>query len=196
MKSIPQSTGKEPSGVYGIIHTATSSIYIGSATNIVTRWERHRSQLKLNKHGNFYLQRVWNKYGAQAFTWVILEEVIDRAQLFPCEQKWIDYYESANPDKGFNLCPIAGKRTGWKAPHHKPRKKETKHRPPRQDMAKLTNDEVCVIKARLARGDATNIIAREYNVTPGTIFAIKRGKTWSHITDFTPLSGQVIRRVS
>jgi len=175
---------------------------------IAKRWQRHLFVLKNGIHENRYLQRAWNKYGAEAFKWIILEEVTDPTELVPTEQKWIDYYQAAHPDKGFNInasaySPLGNKRTpeqrkqqsirqkGRKCPWAKMNiKKALEHA---NHPRKLTIDKVCIIKARLARGDSPSIIASEFNVNTSTIRSIKKGKTWRYVTDFTPLSGEPVR---
>lgn len=59
-------------GIYIITNHITNKCYIGSAVNISRRWRQHRSDLKLQKHDNSYLQRVYNKYGKNCFTFDIL----------------------------------------------------------------------------------------------------------------------------
>jgi len=51
----------------------------------------------------------------------------------------------------------------------------------RYHAAKLTPDDVRVIRQRLAGGHRTSDIARDFGVTPGTIFQIRTGKTWGHV---------------
>jgi len=63
------------SGIYSILHNASGKIYIGSSINIKQRWNAHRSALNRGKHSNPHLQNAWSKYGKDAFTFSILEEV-------------------------------------------------------------------------------------------------------------------------
>ena len=55
-------------GIYKITNAVDGKFYIGSSCNITKRLCFHRSQLIRDKHFNRHLQRAWNKYGAQAFT--------------------------------------------------------------------------------------------------------------------------------
>ena len=48
-------------------------------------------------------------------------------------------------------------------------------------LAKLTEDGVRSIKSRLAAGDTSASIARDYGVTPSTIGSIKLGRCWVHV---------------
>ena len=88
-------------GIYKIENTHTHKVYIGQSTNIESRWEHHLTALKHNKHRNAHLQNAWNKYGAECFTFSILEECsIDR--LTEREQYYIDLYGGLNSNKNYN----------------------------------------------------------------------------------------------
>jgi len=52
----------------------------------------HRYKLRRNESWPKVLQRAWNEYGEQAFQFLILEPVPDRAQLLIREQAWADKY--------------------------------------------------------------------------------------------------------
>lgn len=102
------------SGIYAITHIDSGKLYIGSAVNIGQRWANHLNLLNRNKHHSIYLQRSWNKYGIEAFSFTVLEVVNDIVNLIQEEQKWIDVYKSYVPDYGYNRCPIAGSSQGRK----------------------------------------------------------------------------------
>lgn len=74
-------------GIYGIV--GASRIYIGSSTNLRKRYVNHVSQLRRNVHHNSHLQNAWNKYGEDAFEFVVLEECAIE-QLIEREQHWLD----------------------------------------------------------------------------------------------------------
>ena len=57
-------------GIYWILNTITQDRYIGRG-NIGSRWNRHRNFLMRNKHYNSFLQNSFNKYGSDAFVFVI-----------------------------------------------------------------------------------------------------------------------------
>lgn len=48
-------------------------------------------------------------------------------------------------------------------------------------QAKLTENQVRVIKEKLRDGVAMAAIARKFEVDPATIGAIKKGITWKHV---------------
>jgi group I intron endonuclease len=96
------------SGVYIIKNCLNGFVYVGSSSNIKSRWYTHISDLKRNKHPNIFLQRAVNKYGFQNFLFEVIEEVkADKNELIEREQYWINLYDSANQNKGYNLNPKA-----------------------------------------------------------------------------------------
>jgi group I intron endonuclease len=79
-------------GAYAIVNETNGDLYVGSTRNFVTRWNTHRWALKRGKSTCRILQSAWNKYGASAFAFRILEvvEPISRETLLACEQRFID----------------------------------------------------------------------------------------------------------
>lgn len=74
-------------GVYKILNNITGDFYIGSSCSIMGRWYNHKRVLKKGQSHNQHLQRAWNKYGADAFEFIVLEEctreiMIDREQFY------------------------------------------------------------------------------------------------------------------
>lgn len=125
------------SGIYVIRHNQTGVVYVGSALNIKKRWRDHRRELLRGKHHSIRLQNSWNKYGEQAFEFIVLEPVTQIETLIPREQHWIRFFGSSMPTKGFNILPLAGSRLGSK--HHAGAKEKMraaklgKKRPPFSD---------------------------------------------------------------
>lgn len=79
-------------GIYSIRNTKTGKLYIGSAVRISRRWDRHRHMLRNGSHHSPILQAAYNKYGAPAFDWNIIEYVDDKKQLLAREQFWLDFF--------------------------------------------------------------------------------------------------------
>jgi group I intron endonuclease len=77
------------SGVYMIRNKENGKAYIGSSNNIDRRWRTHLNQLNKNCHVNRYLQRSWNKYGSDCFTFEILEACSEE-MLIEREQWYLD----------------------------------------------------------------------------------------------------------
>ena len=101
------------SGIYVIKNIIDDKKYIGSAKNLKKRWYEHKYTLKNNSHDNSYLQNAWNKYGANNFSFGILEEV-EPQKLIEREQYYIDLFNVCNKSIGYNLAPKAGNTLGFK----------------------------------------------------------------------------------
>jgi group I intron endonuclease len=102
----------QKSGIYRILNTVNGKPYLGSAVIIPNRWREHKRTLRKGTHKNLHLQAAWNKYGEEAFVFNIVELVEDKSQLLKREQYWIDFYEAYNPEKGYNVCQVAGNSAG------------------------------------------------------------------------------------
>lgn len=100
--------------IYKITNIQTTKVYIGSAVNFRSRLSTHKTQLKENKHHSIHLQRAWNKYGEYSFTFSLIEFVKDKTKLLEREQFWLDVYQSAHRDYGYNISPTAGSSLGVK----------------------------------------------------------------------------------
>ena len=96
-------------GIYEIENLVNGNFYIGSAVNIDKRWGQHRSDLRKGKHINKHLQSAFNKYGENAFKFMILEVVLFPEGLIPLEQKYLD---ELKPE--YNISPTAGSLFGVK----------------------------------------------------------------------------------
>jgi hypothetical protein len=95
------------SGIYEIRNKINNHKYIGSSVNIKSRFNKHKNQLKRNRHHNIYLQRAWNKYGKENFEFIILEECEPiKNIILVIEQKYLDL----KPE--YNICLIAGNTQG------------------------------------------------------------------------------------
>ena len=75
--------------IYKIINVVNNKFYVGSAVNFEKRKARHLWRLRRGDHVNKHLQAAWNKYGAQAFIFAIVEEVPDTKDLLQVENSWL-----------------------------------------------------------------------------------------------------------
>ena len=87
-------------GIYCIENKVNGKKYIGQAKDINKRWSQHKSGLRNNAHSNDHLQKAWNKYGENAFDFVVIEEIPEEF-LSAAEIWWIDYLSTY--DNGYNL---------------------------------------------------------------------------------------------
>lgn len=92
--------------IYSITCSVTGHQYIGSTINSSQRKSIHFSSLKHNKHHSSSMQKEYNLYGKEFFTYTILELVTKNTMLTE-EQKYLD---ALNPF--FNTEPTAGSRKG------------------------------------------------------------------------------------
>ncbi len=76
-------------GIYKIINVVNNKFYVGSAVDFKKRKRRHWWRLHRGDHANKHLQASWNKYGEQAFTFVIVEEHPEGADLLAAENVWL-----------------------------------------------------------------------------------------------------------
>lgn len=93
---------KNKSGIYMILNTYNNKCYVGSSKNFYTRKQKHFRLLLLNKHHSEHLQKAYNKYGKDKFTFIVLEECeIDK--LLEREVYWISLKNSLNSKYGYNI---------------------------------------------------------------------------------------------
>ncbi len=97
-------------GVYGIYHERTKRRYVGSSIEVQKRLYLHLVQLRKGTHHCGYLQNVWNKYGEEEFSFVLLAKCRPQ-NLVRLEQTYID---KSSAYKLMNVCLIAGNCLGVK----------------------------------------------------------------------------------
>ena len=61
-------------GIYAIINKTNGKMYIGESINILLRWKFHKEELSKGSHHSYKLQQDWNEYGADNFTFKIIEK--------------------------------------------------------------------------------------------------------------------------
>lgn len=88
--------------IYSILNKNNGKIYVGLTKQGKYRFAQHKYALRRNNHQNPHLQSSWNKYGEDAFEFNVLEHCDDN-RLGMNEKWWINYFDSKNPEKGFNL---------------------------------------------------------------------------------------------
>lgn len=90
-----------------IIYEAKNKInnkrYIGQTTRTLKdRMRDHIAASKRDKNVSFRFYDDLIKYGEENFEWNILEECIDKEDLDNKESYWIEYYDTTDPDAGYN----------------------------------------------------------------------------------------------
>lgn len=96
-------------GVYQILNLVNGKRYIGStAVSFMKRWGSHKKELRNNYHHSKSLQRAWNKYGQENFSFEVLA-TCPKEYCIKLEQWFLD-----NFSREYNVCPTAGSRLGTK----------------------------------------------------------------------------------
>lgn len=87
-------------GVYKIANKINGKIYVGSAKDFSERWNRHLRQLRKGKHHSKHLQRAYDKYGEDNFSFEIIE-ICSEEQRLEREQYYLDALLPFG-DRGYN----------------------------------------------------------------------------------------------
>jgi group I intron endonuclease len=76
--------------IYRILNNVTGYCYIGCSKNLKSRWKEHKRDLQKEEHHNIHLQRAWNKYKEESFTWEVLLECKSEKLMFLKEKELIE----------------------------------------------------------------------------------------------------------
>lgn len=87
-------------GIYKITNNVNGKVYIGQSINIEVRWKDHINTLNKNRSHSVLLQRAWNKYGQENFSFEILE-LCSEDMLDDVEIKYIEFYDACR--NGYNI---------------------------------------------------------------------------------------------
>ncbi len=62
-------------GVFQIRNHLNGKVYMGSSLDLTASWHSQRLQLNFGNHPNDALQKEWKEFGAENFSYEIVEEV-------------------------------------------------------------------------------------------------------------------------
>lgn len=99
---------KLPRQIYVIQHTPTKKRYVGSSSNVKTRYQQHMSALKRGAHPVRAMQSDFDHYGGE-YTLTILGEINTSAER-ELEYGWMLRYATYDPKYGYNVNDPAVKR--------------------------------------------------------------------------------------
>jgi len=97
-----------PCGTYIIKNKQNGKVYVGSSVDITDRWGTHRRSLRKGTHHSIKLQRAWDKYGEDNFTFKVLRVCL-RDYLITNEQALLDSTNAYT--HGYNCSKDAGRVT-------------------------------------------------------------------------------------
>lgn len=133
-------------GIYAI-RGPGYGVYVGSAVDIRARWFMHLRHLQRGIHHSRHLQAAYQKHGADAFCFFIVEIVNNSVQLLRAEQKWLDIVFATVPKRFiYNVAPTAGSPLGIK------RSKETLRRKSEAARGRRHSDETKRVISERAKG--------------------------------------------
>ena len=93
--------------IYEIKNNITNKRYIGSSKDYTVRWARHLNDLLNNKHHCIYLQRAFNKYGRDQFSFNVIQEISTRQEMLHIEESLLnsteELYNISKSASGGNL---------------------------------------------------------------------------------------------
>lgn len=98
-----------PMGIFQVRNDVNGKIFVGSSMDLPAIFNRIRFQLFGGAHPNKELESDWRLYGADKFTFEVLEEIVPRedrnydykADLETLEDLWLEKLEPYG-EKGYN----------------------------------------------------------------------------------------------
>ena len=167
------------SGIYAIRNRANDKRYVGSAVDLEWRWQgEHLDDLRRGQSHNRHLQNAFNKYGEEAFEFIVLEYVDDPEMLIPREQHYID---EVWPEC-YNICPKAGSSLGMTQSEETRRKNSEAHRgkhPSEETRRKLSESWTSERRRQFSEARGGHLTSEE---TRRKISEARRGHSMSEET--------------
>lgn len=160
--------------IYKATNKLNQKVYIGlTSLTLAARMTAHYWQARSSSK-NYHFYNAIRKYGWEVFKW----EVIDRAEnyenLIQLEIEYIKKYDSFN--NGYNST-LGGEGT-----------KGIDHKGSKNSRAIISEEDALLIVDLLIENEKTiTEIAAMFNVDPGIVKNINRGKTWTHLYELSPI---------
>lgn len=89
--------------IYCIRNKMNNKVYVGKTVDFAGRKTTHLHELRKNQHHSKHLQKSWNLYGKDSFTFEVLETSIPLEVLHVKEAEWCLKLNALNPDLGYNI---------------------------------------------------------------------------------------------
>ena len=90
--------------VYCAVHLDSGRVYVGKTCDFIWRYETHHAVARKGK-SKTHFHNALRKYGPEAFSWSVLERFYndDGSAASQAEKRWIAFWQSTDPDRGFNM---------------------------------------------------------------------------------------------
>ncbi len=150
--------------IYKIENLVNNKKYIGLTNNIVRRKSRHFTDLKYNHHSNSFLQKEYNIYGKNNFSFqIIFSGEVDYEIISDLEKYYIQKYDSYlngyNQNEGGNFGPSNG------------------------GSHLIKSDILTILAVTEFQNRCGEVLAQLFNTTRTTINRIKKGVNHCEIYD-------------
>ena len=172
--------------IYSILNKINGKIYIGQTERLFSRrTTEHKSKLRGQDHRNPHLQNSWNKYGEDAFEFSILE-ICDNDKLNDNEDWWIDFFDSTDHNKGYNIQKGGGSRGSCSQEFKDKMSKVTKGENNGNWGSSIIDEYggVWFIETMASTGITITQLAECVGLDPSNInqYLDRRGKSWSEMS--------------
>jgi group I intron endonuclease len=188
--------------VYKITNTINGKIYIGKATNINKRWNKHKATARAKRPKDYsYIHKAMNKYGFDNFIIEILSEYNSEAEALTAETDYIKQYGSRDRNVGYNLTNGGEGISGFKFSKESKKQmsenrrgkytgaahslygkvKTTSCRGEKVSSAKLTENQVIDLLNDRKSGMTWKVLGIKYGISLKSAWQIGTGKNWKHI---------------
>lgn len=106
--------------VYKHTNKTNGKVYVGMTKNLQDRWSRQGNRYDSCS----YFYKAIQKYGWDGFIHEVIEDHLTLDEANERERYWIDFYDSRNKEKGYNL--LAGGNTGEMLPETRKKMSESR----------------------------------------------------------------------
>lgn len=183
--------------VYCVFHVVTGRVYVGKAQNPMSRWRSHILHAKAAKT---HFHRAMKLYGVDAFEMHVLQWFKDENVALEAEKYWIQYWDATESSCGFNMTTGGDGVTPTKEvrkrmsdaqrkrfdneSYEERQQRIKKHvqaaRSGTQNpAAKLSNDQLALVRKRLMENVSVKLIADELGVRYRVVQNIKHGHSYN-----------------
>lgn len=186
--------------IYTATNTVNNKVYVGKTVcSLKKRIDRHKYEA-LTRKLDYKFYRAIRRHGFEAFVWETIDTALTNEELCTKEMKYIALYNSFKG--GYNSTAGGEGMAGFthtaaaKAKVSASRKGLTLGS--NSPQSKLTEAQVIEIKKLTMQGVSRNKIAKQFNVSRGTITFIQKEETWAHVQvdGFVPTKNPRILRGS